>query len=56
MGVPPPVFLTQNIDFNEFTSRVSPQNIDNKGVACKIVQNKELRVDLRKIFIKHTKW
>ena len=29
--------------FLEVTDRVSPQNIENKEVPCKIVQDKELR-------------
>jgi hypothetical protein len=30
--------------FHKLTGRVAPQNRQNKGVICKIVQDKELRV------------
>ena len=42
-GIPPPVFWAQNPCFLEVTDRVALQNIDNKGVPCKILQDKELR-------------
>ena len=42
-GVPPPVFWEQNSCFLEVTDRVALQNRHNKGVPCKIFQDKELR-------------
>jgi hypothetical protein len=39
---PPPVFWTQNPLFLEVTDMVALQNSHNKGVARKIVQDKEL--------------
>jgi hypothetical protein len=41
--VPPPVFWTQNPCFVGVTGRIALQNRHNKGVACKILQDKELR-------------
>jgi hypothetical protein len=41
--IPPPIFCKQIPCFLEFTGRVAPQNLENKGVPCKIVQDKELR-------------
>jgi hypothetical protein len=41
-GLPPPVFWTQNPLFPEVTDMVALQNSHNKGVARKIVQDKEL--------------
>jgi hypothetical protein len=44
--LPPPVFWTQNPCFHEVADGVSLQNIHNKGVICKIVQDKELAAHL----------
>ena len=44
--VPPPVFWTQNPCFLEVTDRVALHNPHNKGVPCKIFQDKELRAIL----------
>ena len=41
--IPPPIFWTQIPCFLGFTGMVAPQNRENKGVPCKIVQDKELR-------------
>jgi hypothetical protein len=41
--IPPPIFWTQIPCFLWFTGVVAPQNRENKGVPCKIVQDKELR-------------
>jgi hypothetical protein len=42
-GVPPPILWAQNPCFLWVTGRVALQNIENKEVPCKIVQDKELR-------------
>jgi len=42
----PPIFWMQTTCFHEVASRVLLQNIQNKGVVCKIVQDKELRDDM----------
>jgi hypothetical protein len=41
--LPPPLLWTQNPCFLEVTDRGALQNLHNKGVTCKIVQDKELR-------------
>jgi hypothetical protein len=45
-GYPHPYSWIQNPCFLEVTDRVALQNIENKGVPCKIFQNKELRAVL----------
>jgi hypothetical protein len=46
-ALPPPVFWTQNTCFHELTDCVALQNRQNKGVARKIVQDKELAAPLQ---------
>jgi len=41
--VPPPLFWTQIPSFHEVAYRLLLQNLQNKGVICKIFQDKELR-------------